>query len=102
MELNISKIFSQIETETLVSNTIKKHLQIKQQELMQLAKERDAQKDKETTELEKQKEEITEQTNHTLQDYENIKHQIQLDDEYRVNLLIMENVKQKEEDDKLR
>ena len=102
MELNISKIFSQIETETLVSNTIKKHLQIKQQELMQLAKERDAQKDKETTELEKQKEEITEQTNQTLQDYENIKHQIQLDDEYRVNLLIMENVKQKEEDDKLR
>lgn len=44
-----------MDTENLVTKTIKDHLAKKQQELVELTKARDAKKDKEGTELEAEK-----------------------------------------------
>lgn len=41
MEIKIENLLKQLETENLVSNTIKKHLAAKQSELQKLTKERE-------------------------------------------------------------
>lgn len=55
MQAQIDALNAQMDTENLVTKTIKDHLAKKQQELVELTKARDAKKDKEGTELEAEK-----------------------------------------------
>ena len=65
-------LLKQLDTENLVSNTIKKHLAAKQSELQKLTKERENQKDKEGTELETLKASVIEKREQAVEDFENI------------------------------
>jgi len=60
MQQEIDRILKQIETEELVSETIKKHLGTKQLEMQQLTKEREAKMHKEGETLETEKTRIQE------------------------------------------
>lgn len=58
MERQIDALRKQLETEQLVTSTIKKHLAAKQAELQVMTKDRDQKKDREGADLEKEKERI--------------------------------------------
>lgn len=83
MQQTIDKLLRQIETEEMVSETIKKHLGTKQLELIHLAKEREAKMHKEAEVLEAEKARIQELRQQAQDDYDLIKSQIGQDDEYR-------------------
>jgi len=102
MEMQIEALKKQLDTENLVTTTIKKHLAAKQGELQQLTKDREAQKDKEGAELESEKLRIQGLRQQAQEDYEEIKKLIADDDEYRHNLAKMELEKQEAEDEKVK
>lgn len=101
MESKIQTLLKQLDTENIVSNTIKKHLATKQTELVKLTKERENQKDKESSELEALKASVVERREQAQEDFENIKRMIGQDDDYRYALAMKEAAKGKEEDEKV-
>lgn len=92
----------QLDTEQLVTSTIKKHLASKQAELQALTKERDQKKDREGADLENEKLRIQGLRQTAQDDYEDIKKLVAEDDEYRNNLTKLESEKAAAEDEKVR
>jgi len=83
----------QVDTEQLVTHTIRGHLVKKQAELSALTKERDSKKDREGNELETEKLRIQNMRQTAADEYEEIKKLIGEDDEYRSNLAKLESEK---------
>ena len=102
MQKTIDQLKSQIETENLVTSTIRKHLAAKQAELQMLTKERDQKKDREGADLEQEKLRIQGLRQAATEEYEEIKKLIADDDEYRANLAKLESEKKQAEDEKVR
>ena len=102
MQKTIDQLKSQIDTENLVTSTIRKHLAAKQAELQMLTKERDQKKDREGADLEQEKLRIQGLRQAATEEYEEIKKLIADDDEYRANLAKLESEKKQAEDEKVR
>ncbi len=102
MQAQIDALNRQLETESLVTKTIKEHLSKKQMQLVDLTKARESKKDKEGAELEAEKLRIQGMRQTAQEEYEEIKRLIADDDEYRRNLAKMESEKQAAEDEKVK
>ena len=102
MQAQIDALNRQLETESLVTKTIKEHLSKKQMQLVDLTKARESKKDKEGAELEAEKLRIQGMRQTAQEEYEEIKRLIADDDEYRRNLAKMESEKQAADDEKVK
>ena len=102
MQAQIDALNRQLETESLVTKTIKEHLSKKQMQLVDLTKAHESKKDKEGAELEAEKLRIQGMRQTAQEEYEEIKRLIADDDEYRRNLAKMESEKQAAEDEKVK
>ena len=97
----IKSLKKQIDTETLVNATIKKHLTAKQLELQGLSKARDAQREKEGQELEAEKLRIQTMRQTAEEEFEEVKRLIADDDEFRARLAQNEKEKEDQEQEKI-
>ena len=102
MQAQIDALTKQLDTESLVTKTIKDHLSKKQMQLVDLTKAREAKKDKEGAELEAEKLRIQGMRQAAQEEYEEIKRMIADDDEYRKHIAQMEAEKQAAEDEKVK
>jgi hypothetical protein len=93
MQHQIDALEKQLDTENLVTSTIRKHLAQKQAELQMLTKDRDQKKDREGADLEQEKLRIQGLRQSATEEYEEIKKLIADDDEYRGNLSKIESEK---------
>ena len=83
----------QLETENLVTTTIKKHLAAKVAELKDLTAKRDALREKEIADLELEKKKVTDKRLEAQQEYDKVKEDILNDDENRRRLALLEQEK---------
>jgi len=102
MQNKIDSLKKQVDTEQLVTHTIRGHLTKKQAELAALTKDRDQQKDREGNVLESEKLRIQNMRQTAQDDYEEIKKLIGEDDEYRANLAKLDAEKKAQETEKIR
>ena len=102
MQAQIDALTKQLDTESLVTKTIKDHLSKKQMQLVDLTKARESKKDKEGAELEAEKLRILGMRQAAQEEYEEIKRMIADDDEYRKHIAQMEAEKQAAEDEKVK
>ena len=102
MEKQIENLKKQLETEALVSQTIRSHLAKKQAEVQAMTKARDQQRDKEGQQLDQQKLDIQNKTQDAQDEYEEIKKHIADDDEFRANLANIEAEKEAAEQEKVK
>jgi len=72
-----------LETENLVTTTIKKHLVSKVAELKDLTSKRDALRDKEVADIELEKKKVNDKRAEANTEYDKVKEDIRLDDENR-------------------
>ena len=72
-----------METENLVTTTIKKHLVSKVAELKDLTAKRDALRDKEVADIELEKKKVNDKRAEANTEYDKVKEDIRLDDENR-------------------
>ena len=77
MQQQIDSLLRQLDTENLVTKTIKGHLEEKQMMLQKLAKAREDQKDQEGAQLEAEKQKIIDMRQEALDQYEQIKSYIE-------------------------
>lgn len=98
----IETMRKQLETETLVTTTIKKHLTTKVAELKDLTSKRDALREKEIADLELEKKKVTDKRLEAQQEYDKVKEDILNDDENRRRLALLDQEKQSKEDEKVK
>ncbi len=89
----IETMRKQLETENLVTTTIKKHLAAKVAELKDLTAKRDALREKEIADLELEKKKVTDKRLEAQQEYDKVKEDILNDDENRRRLALLEQEK---------
>lgn len=102
MEKTIESLKKQLETEALVTSTIRKHLAIKQAEIQSLTKDREGKREKGVNDLETEKARIQGLRQQAQEEFEDIKKLIAEDDEYRANLSKLESEKKQAEEEKIR
>ena len=98
----IETMRKQLETETLVTTTNKKHLTTKVAELKDLTSKRDALREKEIADLELEKKKVTDKRLEAQQEYDKVKEDILNDDENRRRLALLDQEKQSKEDEKVK
>ena len=91
-----------LDTETLVTQTIRKHLLTKQAELKELSTKRDVLREKEVVELEGQKMTVTNKRQDAQTEYDELKSKVFQDDEERARNALLEQEKQSKDDEKVK
>ena len=82
-----------LDTENLVTSTIRIHLAQKQAELKELAQKRDHLREKEVADLELKKKEVSDRRQIASEEYEKLKQDVANDDENRARLALLEKEK---------
>lgn len=98
----IESMRKKLDTENLVTTTIKKHLATKVAELKDLSSKRDALREKEIADLELEKKKVTDKRLEAQQEYDKVKDDILNDDENRQRIALLEKQKQSKEDEKVK
>ena len=91
-----------LDTENLVTSTIRRHLAQKQAELKELAQKRDHLREKEVADLELKKKEVSDRRQIASEEYEKLKQDVADDDENRARLTLLDKEKQAKEDEKVK
>lgn len=94
MSEQIETMRKQLETENLVTSTIKRHLTAKIAELKDLSVKRDQLREKEISDLELEKKQVNDERQRAQDEYDKVKEAIMGDDENRQRLALLEQEKQ--------
>lgn len=98
----IESMRKKLDTENLVTTTIKKHLATKVAELKDLSSKRDALREKEIADLELEKKKVTDKRVEAQQEYDKVKEDILNDDENRQRIALLEKQKEAKDDEKVK
>ena len=90
----IETIRKQLETENLVTSTIKRHLNAKVTELKDVSAKRDLLREKEIADLELEKKKVNDERQRAQEEYDKVREAIMGDDENRQRLALLEQEKQ--------